>query len=594
MNNNTKVFQNLEQQSGFDVVVIGGGINGISVFRELALQGVKVLLVEKDDFCSKASAAPSRMIHGGLRYLENGEFSLVKEALFERNRLLSNAPHLVSPLETTIPIFSTWSGVFDGLFKFIGLKDRPSQRGSVVIKLGLSLYDWFTKRDQMMPAHKMHSATVTQKRWPLMGKKVRSSATYFDAWISSPERLAMELIQEGIKAGGTALNYTKVTELSDGQLTLQQPSSESDSESSVQVFSRHVVNATGAWVDSTNGLLTAPSQYMQGTKGSHIIVDNPELLHELNDNMLFYENSEGRVCILFPYFGKVLIGSTDIPVSDPESVHCTDEEIDYILESLTGVLPDLTISRDQIVYQFSGVRPLPSVNASTTGQIPRSHSIKRDVIDGTEVYSLIGGKWTTFRAFGEEVSDELLNILDKPRRCSTKQKQIGGGEGYPVTKKDKDQYVATLTDRYSNQSHSLIDVWFKRYGTGCESLLEWLEGQSDSRLNSLSDYSLGELTYILEHEHVVTSLDVFLRRTSIAIEGKLNNEVFEEISDITADFFNWNSQQREEDREQTKRVLLTFHGVELDGLTKTPETTSKLNNVENQQLLNGEEYVFDQ
>ncbi|MGF1694133.1 glycerol-3-phosphate dehydrogenase/oxidase [Vibrio lamellibrachiae] len=590
MNNNTKVFQNLNLQSGFDVVVIGGGINGISVFRELALQGVKVLLVEKDDFCSKASAAPSRMIHGGLRYLENGEFSLVKEALFERNRLLSNAPHLVSPLETTIPIFSTWSGIFDGLFKFIGLKDRPSQRGSVVIKLGLSLYDWFTKRDQMMPAHKMHSASVTQKRWPLMGKKVSSSATYFDAWISSPERLAMELIQEGIKAGGTALNYTKVTDLSDGRLTLQQTGSESPA----HVFSRHVVNATGAWVDSTNGLLTAPSQYMQGTKGSHIIVDNADLLHELKDNMLFYENSEGRVCILFPYFGKVLIGSTDIPVSDPESVHCTDEEIDYILESLRGVLPDLNISRDQIVYQFSGVRPLPSVNASTTGQIPRSHSIKRDSINGTDVYSLIGGKWTTFRAFGEEVSDELLEVLDKPKCCSTKQKQIGGGKGYPVTQKGKGKYVSKLADRYSTQPHNQIDVWFKRYGTGCEGLLEWLEGQSDSLLNSLPDYSVGELTYILEHEHVETSLDVFLRRTSIAIEGKLNDAVFEEISDITADFFNWTPQRKKEDREQTKHVLLTFHGVELDGLKKTPETTSQSNNVKNQQLQNGEEYVFDQ
>lgn len=193
----------------------------------------------------------------------------------------------------------------------------------------------------------MHSSRSTQKRWPMMGGKVKSSATYFDAWISSPERLALELIQEGVEAGGVALNYSMVSGLEQGQLTI----SNHDAEESIQVKTHHVVNATGAWVDTTNGLLTASSQYMQGTKGSHIIVDNSELLAELDGNMLFYENSEGRVCILFPYFGKVLIGSTDIPVSDPESVRCTDEEIDYIIESLRGVLPKLVISREQIVYQ---------------------------------------------------------------------------------------------------------------------------------------------------------------------------------------------------------------------------------------------------
>ncbi|MCG9789018.1 glycerol-3-phosphate dehydrogenase/oxidase [Vibrio mediterranei] len=590
MNNNSTAFRRLKENSNFDVVVIGGGINGISVFRELALQGVKVLLVEKDDFCSKASAAPSRMIHGGLRYLENGEFQLVKEALYERNRLLDNAPHFVAPLETTIPIFSTWSGMFDGLFKFLGLKDKPSQRGSVVIKIGLSLYDWFTKRDQLMPNHQMHPSRSTQKRWPMMGGKVKSSATYFDAWISSPERLALELIQEGVEAGGVALNYSMVSGLEQGQLTI----SNHDAAESIQVKTHHVVNATGAWVDTTNGLLTAPSQYMQGTKGSHIIVDNADLLAELDGNMLFYENSEGRVCILFPYFGKVLIGSTDIPVSDPESVRCTDEEIDYIIESLRGVLPNLDISREQIVYQFCGVRPLPSVNTSTTGQIPRSHSLKQDKIGDTHIYSLIGGKWTTFRAFGEEVADELLASLGKTRVCDTKQRAIGGGKGYPVIDSSKATYLASLSERHPQYSQRQMETWFQRYGTACESLLGALQGTQDKALSSLDDYTQGELKFILEREYVSTTLDVLLRRTSIAIEGKLTEESFEEISNLVADHFSWSQSERDKDRAQSKQVLLDFHGVELDALPKVSKPTLQPTVTENEQLLDGEKYVFNQ
>lgn len=590
MDNHTTRFGHLKNQNDFEVVVIGGGINGISVFRELALQGVKVLLIDKDDFCSKASAAPSRMIHGGLRYLENGEFALVKEALFERNRLLSNAPHLVAPLETTIPIFSTWTGLFDGMFKFLGLKDRPSQRGSVVIKLGLSLYDWFTKRDQMMPKHKMHSAHDTHQRWPLMGNKVKHSATYFDAWISSPERLAMELISEGVNAGGVAMNYTKVTHLDNGELVLVSQISEQ----AVRVKTQHIVNATGAWVDFTNGLLTAPSQYMQGTKGSHIIVENAQLLSELDGNMLFYENSEGRVCILFPYFGKVLIGSTDIPVSDPETAHCTDEEIQYLLESLRGILPGLEIDEDQIVYQFCGVRPLPCVDTSTTGQIPRSHSIKRNRVESTQIYSLIGGKWTTFRAFGEEVADEILSSLGKERTCSTKQKPIGGGVGYPLSKADRQAYIEKLAHQYSTYSKAQLEAWFTRYGTQCEALLEWLVDYHDFELPSLSCYTKGELSYIIEHEYVQTTLDVLLRRTSIAIEGKLSNFVFEEISTLVAQHFDWSDSERTSDRINTKQVLSRFHGVELDIAPAVNQLMRNSTVTESEQLLNGEQYVFNQ
>src|SRR5512141_950696 len=131
------------------VLIVGGGINGVGTFRDLALQGVKTLLIDRSDFCSGASAASSRMAHGGIRYLENGEFRLVREAVQERNRMISNAPHLVRPLRTTIPIFRRFSGIFNAPLKFLGWLDRPSERGALVIKIGLMLYDAYTGRERV-------------------------------------------------------------------------------------------------------------------------------------------------------------------------------------------------------------------------------------------------------------------------------------------------------------------------------------------------------------------------------------------------------------------------------------------------------------
>ena len=177
-------FAALREDGAFDVIVVGGGINGIGVYRELALQGLRVLLVERNDFCSGCSAAPSRMIHGGLRYLENGEFDLVRESLRERDALLRNAPHLVRPLPTAIPITSVFSGLMNGVANFLGRSGRPAKRGAVPVKIGLSIYDWVSRKHRVLPRHRFLSARDTLRRWPKLMPKVRFSAVYCDAWIS--------------------------------------------------------------------------------------------------------------------------------------------------------------------------------------------------------------------------------------------------------------------------------------------------------------------------------------------------------------------------------------------------------------------------
>ena len=161
----------------FDVIVVGGGINGIGVFRDLALQGLRVLLVEMNDYCSGCSAAPSRMIHGGLRYLENGEVSLVRESLIERDRLLKNAPHLVRPLPTIIPIERWVSGLLNSALGFVGFTGRPRPRGAVPIKLGLWLYDRITGKRRVLPRHHFRGRAATRSVWPALREQVCCSAT---------------------------------------------------------------------------------------------------------------------------------------------------------------------------------------------------------------------------------------------------------------------------------------------------------------------------------------------------------------------------------------------------------------------------------
>ncbi len=214
------------RQGEVSVLIVGGGINGAGLLRELALQGVDALLVEKSDFCSGASSASSRVIHGGLRYLENREFHLVKESLRERNRLLKNAPHYVQPLPTTIPIFNWTGGLLAAAGKFLGFRGSPHDRGAFTFKIGLSFYDQFAGRDNPLPRHKFSSRRTSLALRPELHQDIVCTATYYDASITYPERLALELILDAEQrcADAHALNYVRATARGGRQRICSRPS----------------------------------------------------------------------------------------------------------------------------------------------------------------------------------------------------------------------------------------------------------------------------------------------------------------------------------------------------------------------------------
>lgn len=550
----------LRQSPKVDVCVVGGGINGVSVFRELALQGLRVLLVEKHDYCSGASAALSRMVHGGLRYLENGEFQLVKESLVERDRLLRNAPHYVAPLPTTVPIFDTFSGLGNGIVRFLGLSRRPSRRGAVAIKAGLSIYDFLTRKRALMPRHQFRGRQATLAKWPVLNPDVRSSATYFDAWVSHPERLGIELLQDGLSGSSEAmaLNYGELRRDDAGDyVVVDQIGGET-----IAVEPRLIINATGGWIDLTNNELSAttPGPLMGGTKGSHLIIDNPALRDALDGHMVYYENEDGRICILFPYLDKVLVGSTDIRVDDPETVRCETDERDYILQSLAFVLPGIRIRPEEIVFQFSGVRPLPASNDSFTGRIPRDHfcTVLEPEGVGAPVLCMIGGKWTTFRSFGELAADMALERLGRERRTSTSDRAIGGGRRYPGH--DAQQWLAELADRFDLAPSRCAEL-FQRYGTDAEDVAAFMLHGPDEPMPD-AGYTTREIQYLINHEAVEHLDDLLLRRTTLAVVGRLSLAMVDAALDVLASERNWTLAQSADERARFLALMDNRHGVD--------------------------------
>ncbi len=551
-------FASLRNQPNVSVLVVGGGINGIGLFDELALQGIDVLLVEKSDFCAGTSSAMTRVIHGGLRYLENAEFRLVRESLRERNRLLKNAPHYVKPLPTTIPIFTWTSGTVPAIRNLLGWPAKPGDRGALLIKSGLAVYDFLAGRQSPLPRHRFRFRRAALALRPELNPKIICTATYFDAKITYPERLCLELVQDAEAAcpGARALNYVRLKSAAGGAVVLR----DEISGETCEVRPRIVVNATGPWIDFTNRGLGRESRFIGGTKGSHIVLDHPELVAATGDDMIYFVNRDGRICIFYAVEGKIIAGATDIPADDPEAV-CDEAEVDYILEAMRLAFPSIRVDRSHVVFRFCGVRPLPRSDALTPGQISRDHSYPvlapGNGID-FPIYSLVGGKWTTFRALAEQVCGEILRVLGRPRVCSSADLPIGGGKGYPRLPEGTGLPQERLT------------TLLERYGTGADGVAAYLRAGPDAPLACHAGYSRREIEYMARYERVIHLDDLILRRTLMGLLGQVNRPLLEELAGIVSPVLQWSQQDAATEVERTMQLLEKVHGVMADARSKSP------------------------
>lgn len=565
MRTRSELVTRLGRGEAADVLIVGGGINGVGTFRDLAAQGVPSLLVEANDFASGATAAPSRLIHGGLRYLETGEAALVRESLTERNLLLKNACHVVHPQPVWVPLRTWTGGTVAAVARFLRLRRTPGPKGAIPVKIGLMIYDVFGRAHQTMPDHRMLTAKQARSEMPVLAGDTCTVAEYFDARITHPERLVMELVAdaEADCPDAMAVPYLAATGQDNGHVTL----TDTLTGATFAIRPRIVVNASGAWVDEVQHGLGFAGRLMGGTRGSHLVFRHPRLAADLKTRMLYFETADHRACLIYPLDDRhVFVGTTDIRTDDPDDKQCTEEEIDYLLDILRPVLPGVSLRREDIVFAVAGVRPLPFQDVRATGAISRDHRI--DIHPPTpdrpfETLTLVGGKWTTYRAFAEQVADAVLARLGRARSTDTAELPIGGARGLPRDPAARAVWAAELAAE-TGLGEPRCDTLVSRYGANARAVAE-AEAAAVSRNEKPGDppddYSAEEIGRICRTERVTRLDDVVLRRTLMGFEGRTDAAALERIGRFAATALDWDGSRLQEEIVDTLVLLRNRHRV---------------------------------
>jgi glycerol-3-phosphate dehydrogenase len=562
MRSRDELLKKLKAAPAIDVLIVGGGINGVGLLRDLAAQGLGAVLVERADFCSGTSAAPSRLVHGGLRYLETGEFALVRESVEERNRLLRNAPHLVVPIPVWLPLNSWFDGLLMAPARFFGWTRTPGSKGALVTKIGLVFYDWFGRHIGDVPKHRLICSTQMRQGMPSMAQGVKLAAEYFDARLIHPERLTLELIADAEHdcRSAMALPYVAVEAQRGAEVQLR----DQLSGETFCVRPGLVINTAGAWVDQVGSKLGQQHKLIGGTRGSHLVLRHPVLAQELGGRMVYFETADHRICLAYCIGADlVLLGTTDIRTQDPDDNCCSSAEIDYLFKVLKEVMPTISAGREHIVFSYSGVRPLPSDDGVVAGAISRDHSIRVWPAEGSRPYdviTLVGGKWTTYRACAAQIADRVLQLLGRSRTRDTQDMPIGGGHDWPASVDQMQARIASLQNLFKLEA-PVLRALCARYGASCEDVAGMVAKDAAAPIADLPDYFVGEIRYLARRQRVCHLSDVVLRRTLLAIEGRCTLPALRMMAAVIGEELGWGATHQAQELSDTVALLQQRYGV---------------------------------
>ena len=498
----------------YDIVVIGGGINGAGIARDAALRGAKVILLEKNDFGSGTSSWSSRLIHGGLRYLEHGEIPLVFESLHERRRLRELASHLVRGLKLSIPIYA------------------DSRRGKFIIRLGMLAYDLLSVRKKL-PKHRMLTARELLMEEPgLREEGLTGGAQYFDAQVTFAERLVIENVIAAQEAGAVVRNYSSVIGITVREQEVRSVQFvDQNSGVETEISARVVVNAAGPWVDRVLATVNREMKpVMGGTKGSHIVVSR----FPGAPSSAFYVEArkDGRPFFIIPWNDLVLIGTTDIRYQgDPGDVTASAEEVDYLLEETNAVFPSAGLSRASIHYAYAGVRPLPRHDKGPESAITRKHIIltHRGLAKG--LMSIIGGKLTTYRNLAELVVNKSLRELDGEfDKCQTRELPLPGC----VALDDAARKVMASPGISTACADRLLSI----YGGRALEIIA-LSAEQPGFIDEAQTVLVAEVVHTMRKEFAVTLTDIVHRRLMIGLLPNQGRAMVASIVDIATQELDW-------------------------------------------------------
>jgi glycerol-3-phosphate dehydrogenase len=473
-----------------DIFVIGGGINGASVARDAVGRGFTVALAEMNDLASGTSSAATKLVHGGLRYLEHYEFRLVHEALAEREVLWAAAPHIIKPLRFVLP-------------------HHKGLRPAFVLRTGLAMYDYMGGR-RLLPPTTTLDLTRNEAGRPLK-PGFRLGFEYSDCWVDDARFVVLNA-RDAANKGARILVRTKVISVRrDGGSWLVELDGESGSQT---VRAKLVVNAAGPWVDEViSGAMGKHGAHnVRLVKGSHIVVRK---LYD-HDRCYIFQNADGRIIFAIPYEDDfTLIGTTDEDYSgDPKDVKISDKETDYLLSAASEYFAK-PVTRDQIHWNYSGVRPLYDDGASAAQEATRDYvlTLDGDAATGAAI-NVFGGKLTTSRRLAESVMDKIEGVLGKKGPAWTKVSKLPGGEFEPLA---FDAEVRRLAKDYSGLPAPMLRRLTRLYGTKARQLLGDARDVSGLGQHFGADLYAAEVDYLIANEWARTAQDILWRRTKLGL-----------------------------------------------------------------------------
>lgn len=523
------------EQTLFDLVVIGGGITGVATARDAALRGLSVLLVEKDDFAAGTSSRSSKLIHGGLRYLQTYQFGLVAESLRERERLLHLAPHLTE------------------VRPFLYLLYRGYPDTKLLLNLGLTFYDvasgqWRKRRHTMMSAKQVSEVEPYLRTEGLVG-----AGRYYDV-LTDDARLTVDTAKGAAEAGASLLNHAAVVELllengrARGVVVADRFTGQQHT-----IHARQVLNATGPWTDRTLSLEHGdePTMKLRPTKGVHIVLRKSDF--PLNTAVFLRSPDDDRVVWPTPSLESdvVYIGTTDTDYrGDPDRVEPTDEDVNYLLNVANHTIPSAQLTEQHIVGSWAGLRPLvASTPGTSTSNTSREHSI---TTGPTGMLTISGGKLTSNRVMARQFVDEAVKRLGiATRSYSAATTPISGGSPFDESSVRRAATSAGVPDEISG-------TWLRRYGGNAEKIVAlWREHESGRVVVGPRNLSVAEIRYAIREEMAGSLADLFVRRTSIFFwdaDGGLGS--VHAVADVFVKELRWDEVRRRQEIDAYTELVL--------------------------------------
>ncbi|HET9488326.1 MAG TPA: glycerol-3-phosphate dehydrogenase/oxidase [Methylomirabilota bacterium] len=505
----------------YDVIILGGGVAGAGAARDLALRGVSVALLDKGDFASGTTSRSSKLIHGGLRYLELFDFGLVRESLRERETLRRLAPHLVRPLPFLVPVY------------------RESSRSVIKVRIGLRLYDWLAPRRGRERSRVLAPVDALSLEPALRARDLKGAGYYFDDLLLFPERLCLENILSACRHGARAFNYAEAEEfLRDrhgGLVAVKARDLLTDR--MVTLRGKVIVNATGPWVDLIRqraGITERGARIVRRTKGIHC------LLPRLSERAIYQSTSDDRMIFVIPWRDFSLVGTTDTDFDgDLDRLAATRQEVEYLLGEVRKTVPDHRVSPEQVAYTYAGVRPLSWEEGGRASDVSRVHRIVPEAA-GT-LLSITGTKLTCYRSLAAELGDRVLRTLERSVAGRTDRLMLDGVDGEVGRVETRTWLDVTPEMAASGLGRETLEVLVATYGRGYRRVME-LAGKvpGGAELLCPQNPEIVAQLHTAVHDELAASLqDVLLRRTGIGTSRCQGLDCAEAIARRMAQLAGW-------------------------------------------------------